>query len=209
VPAPAGVRNLGADTPTDERDDVTRIIAGALGGRRLATPSGSATRPTSERVREAMFSALETRLGGLDGVRVLDLYAGSGALGLEAVSRGAVHATLVEADRRTANVIRRNARELGVDAQVDIVAEKVRSFLRTPPRAPYDLIVLDPPYDVPNDEVSGVLEVVTGPQWWGSDGVVVVERSTRDGAFVWPAGVEPLQDRRYGETTLWYGRPHD
>ncbi len=188
---------------------MTRIIAGALGGRRLATPPGSATRPTSDRVREAMFSALETRLGGFDDVRVLDLYAGSGALGLEAVSRGAVHATLVEADRRTAQVIRRNVRELGVSGSVDVVAEKVRSFLRTPPPAPYDLVVLDPPYDVPNDEVSAVLEVVTSPSWWSSDGIVVVERSSRDGAFAWPEAVEPLVDRRYGETTLWYGRPHD
>ncbi|MFD1826432.1 MULTISPECIES: 16S rRNA (guanine(966)-N(2))-methyltransferase RsmD [Mumia] len=188
---------------------MTRIIAGKLGGRRLATPPGSTTRPTSERVREAMFSALETRLGGLDGVRVLDLYAGSGALGLEAVSRGAAHATLVEADRRTANVIRRNVRELGVDASVDVVAEKVRSFLRTPAREPYDLIVLDPPYDVPNDEVSAVLTALATPEWLARDGLLVVERSTRDGAFAWPEAVEPFQDRRYGETTLWYGRPHD
>ncbi len=92
---------------------MTRIVAGQWGGRRIETPKGDGTRPTSDRVREAMFSSVESELGGLDGIRVLDLFAGSGALGLEALSRGADHADLVESDRQAATVIVRNVRELG------------------------------------------------------------------------------------------------
>src|SRR3990170_2099724 len=126
---------------------MTRIIGGTAGGRRLETPRGQTTRPTSDRVREALFSAIEARTGSLDGLRFLDLYAGSGAVGLEAWSRGAGVVTLVEQDRRTANLIVGNARTLGF-SRANVVAASVAGALQRPPAAPYDVAFLDPPYPV-------------------------------------------------------------
>ena len=185
------------------RTVVTRIVAGRAGGRRLATPRGSATRPTSDRVREAVFSALEARLGGLDGLRVLDLYAGTGALGLEAWSRGADAVTLVEHDRRTAALVARNAREVGCRV-ADVRTGTVASVLAGPPPAePFDVVLSDPPYDVPGARVDADLAALA--DGWLADGaVLVVERSSRTDGPAWPAGYEPGRSRRYGETTLWW-----
>lgn len=179
---------------------MTRIIAGSWGGRRLATPPGDGTRPTSDRVRESMFASLNSLLGGFDGVRVLDLYAGSGALGLEAVSRGAEHADLVESDARAAKVIARNIADLGASASVHrttaqrFVANEV---------GPWDLVLIDPPYAVPTADVAALVAELRSAL--SEDAVVVVERATRD-VFAWPDGFEPLRDKAYGETRLWYGR---
>ena len=173
---------------------VMRIVAGTHRGRRLAVPTGRGTRPTSDRAREGLFSSLLS-LVDLEGARVLDLYAGSGALGLEALSRGAGAATLVESDERALTVLRANAASLGLAAEV--VAEPVERFLAGPPQ-PYDVVVLDPPYDLDVDPVLVALVP------WAGD-VVVVERRTRGPAPTWPAGLEPLRSRRYGEATLWYG----
>jgi 16S rRNA (guanine966-N2)-methyltransferase len=176
---------------------VTRVIAGTLGGRRLRTPPGSATRPTTDRVREALFSSL----GELAGRSVLDLYAGSGALGIEALSRGASRATFVEHDQRAATVLRANLADLGLTAGQVVVAD-VSAFLRRDPvayDAPYDVVLADPPYAEP---VGDVLSALVG---WVGD-VVVLERSSRDPAPDWPAGIEAVRSRTYGETALWYGR---
>src|SRR3954469_23497155 len=129
---------------------MTRIIGGSAGGRRLQTPSGDATRPTADRVREALFSALEAEFGSLHGLRFLDLYAGSGAVALEAASRGAIGVTAVESDRRTARIVADNARELGFD--VDVRAQRGASVLATAPGAPYDVVFADPPYPVSGEE---------------------------------------------------------
>src|SRR3954452_2623955 len=110
---------------------MTRIIGGTAGGRRLQTPAGDATRPTSDRVREALFSALDAEFGTLRGLRFLDLYAGSGAVALEAASRGADAVTAVESDRRTARVVAANAASLGFD--VDLRAQPVAAVLAMPP----------------------------------------------------------------------------
>jgi 16S rRNA (guanine966-N2)-methyltransferase len=178
---------------------MTRIIAGIWGGRRLATPKGSETRPTSDRVREALFSSLESELGGFAGLRVLDLYAGSGALGLEALSRGAVRADFVEANRGAAAVIRRNVAELGLsDASAQVHATTVDRYLGRVSGG-FDLVFLDPPYTVPTDEVTAIVGALP------PGGLIVVERSSRD-PFVWPRTRSGLRERRYGETTLWYGR---
>lgn len=183
---------------------MTRIVAGTHGGRRLHTPTGDATRPTSDRVREAMFSSIASELGGLEGLRVLDLFAGSGALGLEALSRGAVVADLVESDQRTASVIHRNVVELGLGG-ARVHRTTVQRFVRTPPSAPYDLVLLDPPYALAGHELAGLVAALDIPVWRTSDSLVVVERATRDG-WEWPACIEALRDRAYGETALWYGR---
>lgn len=180
---------------------MTRIIGGALGGRRIAAPPGAGTRPTSDRVREAIFSALEARIE-LDGVHVLDLYAGSGALGLEAASRGAARVVLVEHDRRAAATIRRNVADLGLDGVVTVAARAVSAVLDGPP-ADADLVFLDPPYDVGEDVLAGVLAALAGAHLT-PEAVVVVERSSRSPEPTWPPGVHRTGDRTYGETRVWY-----
>lgn len=181
---------------------VTRIVGGTAGGRRLRVPPGRGTRPTSDRAREGLFSALEALCGPLTGLRVLDLYAGSGALGLEALSRGAGRAVLVEGDARAARVARDNAAALGL-AGVEVRAEPVERLLQVPPEAPYDVVLADPPYA---SEVAPVLAQLVAHGWLAARAVVVVERSSRDPDLVWPDGIEAVRARRYGEATLWYGR---
>lgn len=183
---------------------MTRIIGGSAGGRRLKTPGGDNTRPTSDRVREAMFSAIDAGFGSLAGLRFLDLYAGSGAVGLEAMSRGAGAVTLVEQDRRTAGLIRENIRTLRF-ASAEVVNAPVSRVLAQPPRAPYDVVFLDPPYAVPTADVVENLRALREHGWLAEAALVVVERSTRDGAVPWPEGFEEGRSRKYGETTLWYG----
>ncbi len=181
---------------------VTRIIGGSAGGRHLATPRGEATRPTSNRVREALFSALESWFGTWEGVRVLDQYAGSGALGLEACSRGADHALLVEKDRRTAQLVAANARELGL-ARARVVGGTVRSTLAGRPEAAYDLVLSDPPYPLEDHEVEADLAALVAHGWLADEAMVVVERSRRSPEPRWPAGFGSTRRRKYGETTLW------
>ncbi|MFI5425761.1 16S rRNA (guanine(966)-N(2))-methyltransferase RsmD [Aeromicrobium sp. UC242_57] len=181
---------------------MTRIIAGAYGGRRIQTPKGDGTRPTSDRVREALFSSLESELGGFDGVRVLDLFAGSGALGLEALSRGADHATFVESDARAAAVVKGNVRDLGASATVQrTTAER---FVETGEPGPFDLVFVDPPYAMATEKVAGLVAALAGVAG-EHDILFVVERSSRD-PFEWPDGVEGIRSKKYGETTLLYGR---
>ena len=183
---------------------MTRIIGGEAGGRRLRTPTGESTRPTSDRVREALFSSLEALLGSVQGLRFLDLYAGSGAVGLEARSRGAGVVTCVEQDRRTAALVRDNARSLGLD--VEVVAGAVGRHLAHPPRTPYDVVFADPPYAVPDEEITAMLAALVDGGWLAPDALVVVERSRRTREFDWVEGITAERSRRYGETTLWYGR---
>ena len=184
---------------------MTRIIGGTAGGRRIKAPLGDSTRPTSDRVREALFSAVDSALGSVHGLRFLDVYAGSGAVGLEARSRGAGVVTLVEHDRRTAAVIRENAKTLGFTG-IDVVTAPAARALAQPPRAPYDIVFLDPPYAVPDADVVAALEALRDHEWLGVDALVVVERSSRGPALPWPEGLRADRTRKYGETTLWYGR---
>ncbi|WP_315098077.1 16S rRNA (guanine(966)-N(2))-methyltransferase RsmD [uncultured Cellulomonas sp.] len=182
---------------------MTRIVAGTVGGRVLQVPR-SGTRPTSERVREALFSRLE-HLDVIDGARVLDLYAGSGALGIEAASRGAAHATLVEAARDAADVCRRNVAALGLAATVQVVADKAERFAQRPPAAPWDLVLIDPPYDLAQDDLAGVLAAVGG--MLTPHAVVVVERASRTAEPTWPASLVRLDRRAYGDTVMWFAEP--
>lgn len=184
---------------------MTRIIGGTVGGRRIKTPTGDSTRPTSDRVREALFSAVDAAVGSVSGLRFLDVYAGSGAVGLEARSRGAGVVTLVEHDRRTAALIRANARSLGLTG-IDVVTSPVARALAQPPRAPYDIVFLDPPYALPVDDVVAALEALRDQDWLSRDALVVVERPGRGPGLVWPEGFTGERWRKYGETLLWYGR---
>lgn len=185
---------------------MTRVIAGTAGGRRLAVPPGTGTRPTSDRAREGLFSTWEAFLGSLDGTRVADLYAGSGAVGLEALSRGAAHALLVEAEPRAAKTIRENIKTLGLPG-AELRTGKAEQIVTGPaPADPYDVVFLDPPYAVADDDLREILLTLRSEGWLTGDALVTVERSTRGGEFGWPAGFEPLRARRYGEGTFWYGR---
>jgi 16S rRNA (guanine966-N2)-methyltransferase len=185
---------------------VTRVIAGAARGRRLAVPAGRLTRPTSDRAREGLFSTLAALHGPLDGAGLLDLYAGSGAVGLEALSRGARRVLFVEADARAARVIRGNIAAIGL-AGAELVTDRVERLLSRGPAGPdrYDLAVADPPYAFTDEEVSGVLAVLAAGGWLAPEAVVAVERATRSGPVSWPAGYTPDRSRRYGDTTFWYG----
>ncbi|WP_278197212.1 16S rRNA (guanine(966)-N(2))-methyltransferase RsmD [Streptomyces cylindrosporus] len=194
-------------TTLEQGPKMTRVIAGAAGGRRLAVPPGNGTRPTSDRAREGLFSTWQSLLGGpLDGERVLDLYAGSGAVGLEALSRGAGHALLVEADARAARTIRENVKSIGLPG-AEVRAGKAEQIIQTgPPTAPYDLVFLDPPYRVTDHDLREILLTLRTEHWLAPEALVTVERSTRGGEFGWPEGFEALRSRRYGEGTFWYGR---
>lgn len=185
---------------------MTRVIAGSAGGRRLRTPPGDRTRPTSDRVREALFSALEVVWGGWGDLRVLDLYAGSGALGLETLSRGAAALTAVEHDRATARLVAANARDLGLDGLTEVVTGSVGTVLDRGPgeRAAFDLVLADPPYPRSEEDLARDLRAL--PPWLADDALVVLERSSRSPEPPWPAGWEAERSRRYGETVLWYGR---
>ncbi|GGV33203.1 DNA methylase [Kitasatospora herbaricolor] len=185
---------------------MTRVIAGTAGGRRLAVPPGRSTRPTSDKAREAMFSTLEALRGTLHGARMLDLFGGSGAVGLEALSRGAEHVLLVEADAQAAKVIRENVRTVNLPG-AEVRADRAERVLAG--RAPehgYDLVFLDPPYAVTDEELREMLITMSAGGWLAEDALVTVERSTRGGEFGWPEGFDALRSRRYGEGTLWYGR---
>ena len=188
---------------------MTRIIGGSAGGRRLTTPRGQHTRPTSDRVREALFSAIQAWCGSLSGLRFLDLYAGSGAVGLEARSRGAGMVTLVEQDRRTAALISGNVRTLAFN-QVEVLAASVATTLARPPVAPYDVVFLDPPYPLANADVEAALRSLVEHDWLSPGALVVVERSARGAAPEWPSAIEAGRDKKYGETLLRYGHavPH-
>ena len=186
---------------------MTRIIAGAAGGRRLAVPAGRSTRPTSDRTREGLFAAVLAMLGGLEGTAMLDLYAGSGAVGLEALSRGAADVLLVESDAGAAQVIRRNIETVGLPG-ARLVQDRVDRALRRGPgaAAARDFVFADPPYSAADDELRKMLMMLAGQGWLARDALVILERDTRSGEPPWPAGYASDRSRRYGETMLWYGR---
>ena len=208
---------------------VARVIAGEAGGRRLTVPSGRSTRPTSDRAREGLFATVTSIVGPLAGARVLDLYAGSGAVGLEALSRGAEHVLLVESGARAAEVIRQNIAAIGLPGAT-VIADRVQRVLtRGPEPSPqtgpqpspetdpeprpttgpapgrYDVVFADPPYAAPDEEVTRMLSLLASEGWLAAGALVVVERATRSGPVRWPEGIAADRARRYGEATFWYG----
>jgi 16S rRNA (guanine966-N2)-methyltransferase len=202
---------------------VARVIAGEAGGRRLAVPDGRDTRPTSDRAREGLFATVSSIVGSLAGARVLDLYAGSGAVGLEALSRGAEHVLLVEQGGRAARVIRQNIEAIGLPGAA-VIADRVERVLARGPApaggqdctAPaggqdctaegqYDVVFADPPYALAGAAVTQVLSLLAERGWLAPGALVIVERATRSGPVSWPDGFVPDRARRYGEATFWYG----
>jgi 16S rRNA (guanine966-N2)-methyltransferase len=157
-------------------------------------------------MREGLFSSISPEAGTLSGVRFLDLYAGSGSVGIEAWSRGAEHVLAVEQDQRAARVIRRNADAVGADGAVVVRACAVDRLASTKPVGrPYEIVFADPPYDVAGDHLAEVLTALQSHGWFLPAAVLVVERATRTG-FRWPDWAEPEKSRSYGESTLWYAR---
>ncbi|HEX7538036.1 MAG TPA: 16S rRNA (guanine(966)-N(2))-methyltransferase RsmD [Dermatophilaceae bacterium] len=183
---------------------MTRIISGLAGGRRISTPPGSGTRPTSDRVREALFSRLE-HLDVVHQGDVLDLYAGSGALGLEAASRGAARVLLVESEWAAVAVLRKNINQLGLPG-VSVRADTVERVLFAGPAsdARFDLVLADPPYDVTEEALADVLALLVTHGWLSEDAFVVVERSARSPEPRWPQGLDGAGERRYGDTKMWF-----
>ncbi|MFJ4268189.1 16S rRNA (guanine(966)-N(2))-methyltransferase RsmD [Paenarthrobacter nicotinovorans] len=187
---------------------MSRIIAGVAGGNPLASVPGTATRPTTDRVKEALFSRLES-LAVIDDARVLDLYAGSGSLGVESASRGARSVDLVEFDARASDVCQRNAdlvnQSLGTK-RVSVHRSKVESFLeRAGESSEWDLVFLDPPYPLDEQALSAVLEKLA--PHLDDAAVIVVERSSRSPEPAWPDALESFADKKYGETKLWFAEP--
>lgn len=191
---------------------MSRIIAGSRRGRRIGTPDGDTTRPTSDRVREAVFSALAAWAGtagdepeaALAGLGFCDLYAGSGAMGLEAASRGADRVLLVESDRSAAEVIRANAAE--VDLRVRVQSVPVERVVAGSAGTPFDVVWLDPPYDLAAADLDAVLADLVANQWVLPDGMIIVERARRSPAPTWPGGFDGGWERRYGDTIIHYGK---
>ncbi len=188
---------------------MTRIIAGAARGRRLEVPD-KGTRPTSDRVREAMFSSLTSQLVEddrvWDEVSVLDLYAGSGALGLEAASRGAREVTLVERSRPAATVIRRNIQACGLAQARVIIGSAADIASRGNLGEPYGLCLADPPYDHSADGLRELLGQLAAHGWLDEGCIVVLERPTSDPQSPLPPDWTLVVRRTYGDTSLWYGR---
>jgi 16S rRNA (guanine966-N2)-methyltransferase len=190
---------------------MSRIIAGSARGRRIVMPPGPRTRPTTDRVREALFAALASWAGTagqpaeqtLADLAFCDLYAGSGAVALEAASRGAHPVLLVESDRRTAQLAAKNVTDLGLRVEIQIAA--VEELTDRPAARAYDVVFADPPYELASDVVNMVLTGLFEHQWLAPGGLVVVERSRRSPKVVWPDAFEDRWVRRYGETQLCFG----
>jgi 16S rRNA (guanine966-N2)-methyltransferase len=195
-------RDSGAMTPRRHVPKL-RVVAGTVGGRRLVAPPD--VRPTAERVREALFSALGP--GGVMDTSVLDLYAGSGALAIEALSRGAARAVLVDRDRGAVEACQTNLDQTGLAGRARVVGRAVEDFVvaealtQQVPEAPFDLVLCDPPYDTTDAELAPVLVALAAPGWLSADALVVVERAARPEPM-WPQGWDAQWERRYGDTLV-------
>ena len=183
-----------------------RIIAGVAKGRTLSTVSG-ATRPTSDRAREGLFSSLTSEFGDFLGLHVLDLFAGSGAVGLEALSRGAtlVHGVENESDAiktiTTNSEIVSKARPTG---KFHLYSMSVQRFVSDPAHDQYHLVYIDPPYDLPSSQLEEILRLLAQGNFLKSDAFIAVERRAKGGQFTWPQSYEPVRERNYGQATIYY-----
>jgi len=178
---------------------MTRIIAGEFGGRKLVVPQAG-TRPTTDRVREAIFSRLD-HADALRGAAVIDLYAGSGALGLESLSRGAAQATFVESAISAVRVVDGNIKELGLGTRATVVRERVLPYLERASKS-FTLAFLDPPYDIAEGDLVAALVALAPRLEEGAP--VVLEVSTRKALPAWPQWLQLMQSKAYGETTVHF-----
>ncbi len=183
---------------------MTRIVGGAAKGRRLAVPRRG-TRPTAERAREALFNSLHGLLD-IDGARVLDLFAGTGAVGLEALSRGAQAVSFVESDRTACEVIKRNIEAVGLPGAQLFRRQAATFLVGGGVDVPFDLVFADPPYAYREVYLSSLLGTLDDGNWLAKDALIIVERSAGGVEPHWPGEVTLVKHRRYGEGLLWYGR---
>ena len=186
-----------------------RIIAGLAKGRSIDAVASS-TRPTSDRAREALFSTLTSEFGEFDGLHVLDLYAGTGAIALEALSRGAALVHAVEKDDFAAKAIASNLEKIksaGCPGTFHLYSMNVHRFLEDKASQPYHFIYIDPPYEFSDVEVIENLIALVDGKFLHPDGLVAVERNSRVRELSWPYGLEQLREKNYGQATIFYGIP--
>ena len=186
-----------------------RIIAGLAKGRNLISPSG-ATRPTSDRAREALFSTLESEFGSINDLTVLDLYCGSGAVGAEALSRGAAVVYAVDNDEKATSVTRQNfalLENISGIGTTSVITSSVGKFLDKTSELKFDVVFLDPPYDLPNNEIEKTLSSIVKNGFLKPSAVVAIERDSKSKRLNWPLGLKELKERKYGAATIFYAEP--
>ena len=186
-----------------------RIIAGLAKGRNLISPSG-ATRPTSDRAREALFSTLESEFSSINDLTVLDLYCGSGAVGAEALSRGAAVVYAVDNDEKATSVTRQNfalLENISGIGTTSVITSSVGKFLDKTSELKFDVVFLDPPYDLPNNEIEKTLSSLVKNGFLKSSAVVAIERDSKSKRLNWPLGLKELKERKYGAATIFYAEP--
>jgi 16S rRNA (guanine966-N2)-methyltransferase len=186
-----------------------RVIAGIAKGRNLISPMG-ATRPTSDRAREALFSSLESEFGSLNNLSLLDLYCGSGAVGVEALSRGASIVIGIDNEEKATNVARQNFQlieKLSGIGTYSVFTMSVGKYLDKPADIPFDIIFVDPPYELPNNEIEKNLSALVSNKYLKASSVIAVERDSKSRPLVWPTGLAEVKIRKYGAATIYYAEP--
>ena len=183
---------------------MTRVIGGDFRGRSIKVPDAE-TRPTSSRVREAIFSSVEHAVSGLDDLRVLDLFSGSGAFGIEAISRGATEAVLIEKDLRAADTLHTNVANFGLKNARVVIADAFTDVAQKSGRGSFDVVFIDPPYSIEDEQVNALIGHLAANYWLNEYALIVVERGSRS-QVVWPDSVEELRKKVYGDTSIWYGQ---
>jgi len=183
---------------------MTRIIGGDFRGRSIKVPDAE-TRPTSSRVREAIFSSVEHAVSGLDDLRVLDLFSGSGAFGIESISRGAAEAVLIEKDLRAADTLHTNIANFGIKNARVVIADAFSEVAQKSGRGTFDVVFIDPPYVFEDQDVNLLISNLVANDWLNDYALIVVERGSRS-QVQWPESVEELRKKVYGDTSIWYGQ---
>ena len=202
------MRNYNAIKPsiTWIRVSTLRIIAGVARGRTLGSVAG-ATRPTSDRAREGLFSSLLSEFGSFEGLHVLDLFGGSGAIALESLSRGATLVHVVEKDDEAQKTIENNfelVKKSNPIGKLQLFGMSAERFLKELPKTKYHLVYIDPPYDFSNQAVEDVLSALYDGEFLSSDAFIAVERTARGAQFIWPDAFAPARERNYGQSTIYY-----
>lgn len=183
---------------------MTRIIGGDFRGRSIKVPDAE-TRPTSSRVREAIFSSVEHAVSGLDDLRVLDLFSGSGAFGIESISRGAAEAVLIEKDLRAADTLHSNVANFGIKNARVVIADAFSEVAQKSGRGTFDVVFIDPPYVFEDQDVNLLISNLVANDWLNDYALIVVERGSRS-QVQWPESIEELRKKVYGDTSIWYGQ---
>lgn len=182
-----------------------RIIGGSSKGKNLYSPSEK-TRPTSDRAREGLFSSLESEFGSISDLKFLDLFSGSGAVGVEALSRGAAFVLSVEQDRNTALIAEKNFKLANSSSGTfAVIAERAGKYLSNLADVQFDIIFLDPPYELPNKEIEKLLRAISKNNYLKSDGIIAVERESKSKEFIWPSPLIGTKIRGYGQGSIYYG----